>query len=326
VSGQDYLQTNSRDVVELLLSHGADPNAEDNKGRTALYYAIEDGHKSVLELLQPKRTDKGETSPATKDNIETLIAVLNDSESTDAAEALGNSRDPRALAPLVAAFKPWSHAAGTELLAPVVAKALGNLGDPRAVGPLIACLKEPDGSLQISTQIRALISKAQATTDPTQRQTTQFDAVQRYLEEVGQRDETAKAEADAEMKAANSQDPDWWKIRSVVRSALPQNRETDVVYWVQASSLDANEFVLKKTVPCDSSGGVFLAETMVPCGAVFVNSENQIGGNYHFIPASENDEPTNVYWRNTTRLAAVEALRELGTAAVQPLIDYLTKE
>jgi hypothetical protein len=40
---------------------------------------------------------------------------------------------------------------------------------------------------------------------------------------------------------------------------------------------------LKDTIPCESGSVAFLAETMVPCGSVFVNQENQIGGNYYLV-------------------------------------------
>lgn len=40
-----------KDAVELLLSRGADVNAEDEEGNTALSRAMENGYKDLAELL-----------------------------------------------------------------------------------------------------------------------------------------------------------------------------------------------------------------------------------------------------------------------------------
>jgi ankyrin repeat protein len=323
----DYPGPGYRDVVELLLAHGADVNAKDDKGRTALYFAVKNGHKDVVELLQHRQGGRDETTAPTNDLVETMIAVLNSDGSRDAAEALGNSHDARAVEPLIAVLKPQSSATRDQLLAPVVAKSLGNLGDPRAVDPLIACLKDRDGRVQVSGQTLALISKAREATDDTRREKLQSEAVQRFLAEIKQKAEAEKDAAEGEMKAANAHDPNWWKYESHVKACLPKTRETNVVYWVQVLVYSGQaSFGLKETVPCNSGPGVFLAEVMVPCGAVFVNQENQIGGKYYFIPASEAEEPSNVYWRNATRAAAAEALTKLGPPAVQPLIDCFRKQ
>jgi ankyrin repeat protein len=39
------------DLVELLLKHGADPNARDAQGGTPLYYAARDGCVEVVRIL-----------------------------------------------------------------------------------------------------------------------------------------------------------------------------------------------------------------------------------------------------------------------------------
>ncbi|MFP3036195.1 MAG: ankyrin repeat domain-containing protein [Wolbachia sp.] len=35
----------------MLLKHSADVNAENNEGRTALYYAVKYNHQKLVELL-----------------------------------------------------------------------------------------------------------------------------------------------------------------------------------------------------------------------------------------------------------------------------------
>ena len=44
--------------MELLLSKGADVNAKDIHGNTALHSAAEQGHKEVVKLLLSKGADK----------------------------------------------------------------------------------------------------------------------------------------------------------------------------------------------------------------------------------------------------------------------------
>ena len=46
-----------RDVVELLLSHGADPNARDAAGQTPLHWAVGEGHVDIVELLLERSAD-----------------------------------------------------------------------------------------------------------------------------------------------------------------------------------------------------------------------------------------------------------------------------
>ena len=38
-------------IIEILLSHGADINVKDKINNTPLFYAMEAGHKDVVELL-----------------------------------------------------------------------------------------------------------------------------------------------------------------------------------------------------------------------------------------------------------------------------------
>ena len=40
------------ELVELILTRGADPNLRDNQGRTALRRASESGHLGIIELLK----------------------------------------------------------------------------------------------------------------------------------------------------------------------------------------------------------------------------------------------------------------------------------
>lgn len=44
-------------------------------------------------------------------------------------------------------------------------------------------------------------------------------------------------------------------------------------------------YLLSQTIDWRSGSGVFLAETQVPCGTVFVNEKGQIGG--EFYPTSQ---------------------------------------
>jgi ankyrin repeat protein len=43
-----------KDVIELLLSKGADIHTEDNDGQTALHWALERGDKNIVEFLLSK--------------------------------------------------------------------------------------------------------------------------------------------------------------------------------------------------------------------------------------------------------------------------------
>jgi HEAT repeat protein len=78
--------------------------------------------------------------------VEPLIAALKDADwrvKTRAADALGETKDPRAVEPLVAALKDTRH--GFQYSA---VEALGKIKDPRAVEPLIALLKARDMGVQ----------------------------------------------------------------------------------------------------------------------------------------------------------------------------------
>ena len=72
--------------------------------------------------------------------VESLLAVLESptlSRRSDAAEVLGQIRDPRAVEPLIALLND-----GSEVMRRVAARALGQIGDIRATWPLIAALRD----------------------------------------------------------------------------------------------------------------------------------------------------------------------------------------
>jgi ankyrin repeat protein len=50
-------QNDNKEVVELLLANGADVNAKDKGGWTALMWASERGYKGIVELLLEKGAD-----------------------------------------------------------------------------------------------------------------------------------------------------------------------------------------------------------------------------------------------------------------------------
>ena len=64
----DHLTKRSRNVeiVELLIKEGADVNAEDDKGKTALYYAKNRGYTKITELLEKAEKAQAEKEEAAK--------------------------------------------------------------------------------------------------------------------------------------------------------------------------------------------------------------------------------------------------------------------
>jgi hypothetical protein len=70
------------------------------------------------------------------------------------------------------------------------------------------------------------------------------------------------------------------KVLASIIATLPPGASNDAVYWMVEEA--GGRFRLKDTIYCQS-GGVFLAEMMVPCGSVFVNSPHQIGGSYYSL-------------------------------------------
>jgi ankyrin repeat protein len=63
---QEAASTGQLNIVLLLLAHGAEPDAADNQGWTALHLAASKGHQNVVEALllfgtRFRRTQKGQT-------------------------------------------------------------------------------------------------------------------------------------------------------------------------------------------------------------------------------------------------------------------------
>jgi hypothetical protein len=49
---QGAAQAGDREIVELLLAHGADPNARADNNQAALDLALLKGHQDIAELLE----------------------------------------------------------------------------------------------------------------------------------------------------------------------------------------------------------------------------------------------------------------------------------
>jgi hypothetical protein len=54
-----------------LLSHGADPSLRDDVGKTALDYALEQGHSDVMRLLSG--SEKPDVTPKKRDSVDAMI-------------------------------------------------------------------------------------------------------------------------------------------------------------------------------------------------------------------------------------------------------------
>ena len=54
----DSAREGHKEIVELLVSHGADIKVEDEEGRTALSYAVEWKRAEVVKLLRAKGAAK----------------------------------------------------------------------------------------------------------------------------------------------------------------------------------------------------------------------------------------------------------------------------
>ena len=54
---RSVVEEKSSRIVEILISNGADINARDNNGKTALSYAVENGYTEIAELLIAKGAD-----------------------------------------------------------------------------------------------------------------------------------------------------------------------------------------------------------------------------------------------------------------------------
>jgi ankyrin repeat protein len=49
-----------KEIAELLITAGADVNAKTDDGETPLYWAVEEGHKEIVELLRKHDGKTGE--------------------------------------------------------------------------------------------------------------------------------------------------------------------------------------------------------------------------------------------------------------------------
>jgi len=110
--------------------------------------------------------------------VEPVIRLLEDPENNIrclAAQVLGNQRDSRATAPLVAMLQDKSETAYDTKTA--AAAALGELGDPAAGGPLLEALKDPNpylrrmvaislGKLKVPEALEPLIAQLEAMDAP----------------------------------------------------------------------------------------------------------------------------------------------------------------
>ena len=166
------------DLRALEPLHAAMKGAKDyDEVRTACAEAMGSLGPSALEPLMADFKDKDLGGAAESGlvqlgapAVDSLIATLSDADPAlreQAAEMLGEIKDPRAVPPLIAALKdntppakapaeldasgvPLPHASEGALLRQYSAKALGEIKDSRADQPLIAALKDSDGNVRLA--------------------------------------------------------------------------------------------------------------------------------------------------------------------------------
>ena len=94
-AGVRYCPTrNGLETVQALLAQGADVNAKDNLGYTALMYAAENGHTETAQALLARRADVN--AKENKSGLTTLMAALANGRTETAQALLAHGTDVNA--------------------------------------------------------------------------------------------------------------------------------------------------------------------------------------------------------------------------------------
>jgi|GEM_PF-3286875 len=222
--------------------------------------------------------------------VEPLIGLLKDDNLDQirrqfVEEALGELRDARAVEPLIACLSKHYNSEERRY----AAVALGKLGGVRAVDALIALLEDQNLRIEAASLLGELgdtraVEPLIALLKDQNLDSGQQKIIAKALSGLGYLAPAAAIEKEEATRLATVQQLvalGESKRMAQIRASLPTNRDQNAIYWLIETT--PGVFKLKQTIPCTTGGGVSLAETVVPCGAVFVNMENQIGGNYFFL-------------------------------------------